>query len=61
MPERTLGWRTLLAYGVLALSLAALNLPLYVYLPTFYSAGLDLAAVGAVLAASPTSPGPRFF
>ncbi len=31
--------------------MAALNLPLYVYLPTFYSAGLglDLAAVGAVL------------
>ena len=54
MPERTLGWRTLLAYGVLALPLAALNLPLYVYLPTFYSAGLglDLAAVGAVLLAA---------
>ena len=31
--------------------LAALNLPLYVYLPTFYSAelGLDLAGVGGVL------------
>lgn len=46
-----LRWRTLLGYGALALPLAALNLPLYVYLPTFYSAelGLDLAAVGAVL------------
>src|SRR5688572_3571348 len=41
----------LLGYGGLALPLAALNLPLYVYLPTFYSAelGLDLAAVGGVL------------
>ncbi len=50
-PERQLGWRTLLGYGGLALPLAALNLPLYVYLPTFYSAGLglDLAAVGGVL------------
>ncbi len=46
-----LSWRTLLGYGGLALPLAALNLPLYVYLPTFYSAelGLDLAAVGGVL------------
>lgn len=45
------GWRELLGYGALALPLAALNLPLYVYLPTFYSAelGLDLAAVGGVL------------
>jgi Na+/melibiose symporter-like transporter len=50
-PERPLGWRTLLGYGGLALPLAALNLPLYVYLPTFYSVGLglDLAAVGGVL------------
>ena len=49
-----LGWPTLLAYGALALPLAALNLPLYVYLPTFYAAelGLDLAAVGAVLLAA---------
>ena len=49
--EPPLGWRTLLAYGALALPLAALNLPLYVYLPTFYSAalGLDLTAVGAAL------------
>src|SRR5215216_2423826 len=49
--EQKLGWRVLLGYGVLALPLAALNLPLYVYLPTFYSAelGLDLASVGAVL------------
>ena len=49
--EPQLGWRTLAGYGALALPLAALNLPLYVYLPTFYSAGLglDLAAVGGVL------------
>ena len=46
-----LSWRMLLGYGGLALPLAALNLPLYVYLPTFYSAelGLDLATVGGVL------------
>ena len=45
------GWRVLLGYGALALPLAALNLPLYVYLPTFYSAelGLDLAARGWVV------------
>jgi GPH family glycoside/pentoside/hexuronide:cation symporter len=46
-----LSWRVLLGYGGLALPVAALNLPLYVYLPTFYSAelGLDLAVVGSVL------------
>jgi Na+/melibiose symporter-like transporter len=46
-----LRWRVLLGYGGLALPVAALNLPLYVYLPTFYSAelGLDLAVVGSVL------------
>lgn len=46
-----LSWKVLLGYGGLALPLAALNLPLYIYLPTFYSAGLglDLAVVGAVL------------
>ncbi len=38
-------------YGGLAVPLAALNLPLYVYLPTFYAEhlGLGLASVGAVL------------
>lgn len=46
-----LGTSTLIAYGALALPLAALNLPLYVYLPTFYSTrlGVPLATVGAVL------------
>jgi Na+/melibiose symporter-like transporter len=41
----------LLAYGGLGLPLAALNLPLYVYLPAFYAetAGLGLATVGLVL------------
>ena len=49
--DGSLSWRTLLGYGGLALPLAALNLPLYVFLPTFYSAelGLDLATVGGVL------------
>jgi GPH family glycoside/pentoside/hexuronide:cation symporter len=42
---------TLAAYGSLALPLAALNLPLYVYLPTFYATelGLNLAVVGSIL------------
>ncbi len=46
--------RTLLAYGALGLPLAALNLPLYVYLPTFYAGemGLGLAAVGIALFAA---------
>jgi Na+/melibiose symporter-like transporter len=41
----------LAAYGGLALPLAALNLPLYVYLPTFYATalGLPLATVGTIL------------
>jgi Na+/melibiose symporter-like transporter len=44
----------LLAYGGLGLPLAALNLPLYVYLPAFYAetAGLGLATVGIVLFAA---------
>ncbi len=46
--------KTLIAYGALGLPLAALNLPLYVYLPTFYAGelGLGLAAVGIVLFAT---------
>ena len=41
----------LLAYGALGFPLAALNLPLYVYLPTFYAGtiGLGLGTVGLVL------------
>jgi Na+/melibiose symporter-like transporter len=41
----------LVVYGALGLPLAALNLPLYVYLPAFYAetAGLGLATVGAAL------------
>ena len=42
---------TLFAYGALGLPLAALNLPLYVYLPAFYAeeVGLGLTTVGIVL------------
>ncbi len=49
--DKKLHWSTLLAYGVLGLPLAALNLPLYVYLPTFYARdlGIGLAMVGLVL------------
>lgn len=41
----------LLAYGLLGFPLAALNLPLYVYLPPFYAeeVGLGLGVVGVVL------------
>ncbi len=50
-PSTRLTWTTLLAYGALGLPLAALNLPLYVYLPAFYAAdiGLGLTTVGLVL------------
>lgn len=49
--ERHLGWGLLLAYGALALPLAALNLPLYVFLPTFWASelGVGLTAVGLAL------------
>ena len=42
---------TLIAYALPALPLAALTLPLYVLVPTFYSEtlGLSLASVGAAL------------
>jgi Na+/melibiose symporter-like transporter len=50
-PPAKLTYKTLLAYGALGLPLAALNLPLYVYLPAFYAAdiGLGLTTVGLVL------------
>ncbi len=49
--RRSLAWWQLGLYGGLAIPLAALNLPLYVYLPTFYAEGLGLGltTVGAVL------------
>ena len=48
---RRLGLADLMAFGCLALPLAALNLPFYVYLPTFYvrELGIDLAVVGGIL------------
>ena len=44
----------LFGYGLPALPLAALTLPVYIYLPTFYAEqlGLGLAAVGLVLLAA---------
>ncbi len=53
-PPAHLPGRTLLVYGVLALPLAALNLPLYVFLPTFWASevGLGVTAVGAALLAA---------
>lgn len=49
--DARLSWLTLAGYGAFAMPLAALNLPLYVYLPTYYTTGLglDLAIVGNVL------------
>ncbi|MEO1018977.1 MAG: MFS transporter [Pseudomonadota bacterium] len=49
--ETPLTWSQIFIYGGLAVPLAALNLPLYVYLPTFYAEqmGLGLASVGTIL------------
>jgi Na+/melibiose symporter-like transporter len=49
-----LGWPRLAAYGLPGLPLAALGIPLYVYLPTYYAddLGLGLATVGLVLLAA---------
>lgn len=50
-PPRRLPVRILAAYGAPALPLAALTLPVYIYLPTFYAEGLGLglSAVGVAL------------
>jgi GPH family glycoside/pentoside/hexuronide:cation symporter len=52
--DGALGHGRLLAYGVTGLPLAALGLPLYVYLPAFYAEGMGLAAavVGVALLAA---------
>ena len=49
--EKRLGLLDLMAFGGLALPLAALNLPFYVYLPTFYARdlGVELGIVGLIL------------
>lgn len=49
-----LSWLQLAAYGLPGLPMAALGIPLYVYLPTFYAddLGLGLATVGLVLLAA---------
>ncbi|MSP88811.1 MAG: MFS transporter [Alphaproteobacteria bacterium] len=54
MVEARLGWLRLAAYGLPGLPLAALGIPLYVYLPTYYAddLGLGLATVGLVLLAA---------
>ena len=51
--EKRLPARHLIAYGLPGLPLAALTLPLYVVVPTFYSeaVGLSLSVIGAVLLA----------
>lgn len=45
----SLGRRTLLLYGLPALPLAVMGVPMYVFLPGFYSETLGLGAVGAAL------------
>jgi len=54
LADGTLSRTRLLAYGVTGLPLAALGLPLYVYLPAFYAetVGVAAAAVGIVLLAA---------
>jgi Na+/melibiose symporter-like transporter len=53
-PAERLPVRILLAFGVPGFPLAALTVPLYIYLPAFYAdeMGLGLAAVGGVLLAA---------
>jgi Na+/melibiose symporter-like transporter len=53
-PTPKLGWAALAAYGAPALPLAALCVPLFIHLPTYYASvqGIGLAAVGAVLFAA---------
>ena len=53
LPDR-LPLRTLLAFGLPGFPLAALTVPLYIYLPAFYAdeMGLGLTAVGAILLAA---------
>jgi len=50
-PAQPLPGRVLVAYGAPALPLAALGLPVFIHLPTFYatSMGLGFATVGAIL------------
>ncbi|CAA6827944.1 MAG: Major facilitator superfamily MFS_1 [uncultured Thiotrichaceae bacterium] len=54
--KQKLSIRLLMVYGLPGLPLAMLGLPLYVYLPTFYSEtlGLSLTAVGLALLAART-------
>lgn len=51
MPEPRLRRLTLLAYGLPGLPVGALGVPLFIFLPTFYSVeiGLSLTTVGTVL------------
>ena len=51
MNDRRTPLARLIAYGLSGLPVAALGVPLYVFLPTFYSSdlGLPLGAVGAAL------------
>jgi len=48
---KMLSKKTLLYYSLLAIPLAIIGLPLYIYLPTFYvkDVGIDVAVVGALL------------
>lgn len=49
--EHPLTFKTLFSYGSLALPLAMLGLPLYIYLPTFYAdtVGVSVTLVGIIL------------
>jgi Na+/melibiose symporter-like transporter len=51
MPQNKLPISLLLSYGVTAIPLAMLGLPLYIYLPTFYAqnVGLSVTLVGLIL------------
>src|SRR5207249_293310 len=55
--SRGLSLRTRLAYAMPAISLAVVGIPIYVFIPNFYTdaIGVDLAVVGGILGAA------RFF
>ncbi|MDJ0885309.1 MAG: MFS transporter, partial [Desulfobacterales bacterium] len=53
MTSTTVPWSKRFAYGIPAFALAVVGIPVYVYLPKFYSdvVGIDIALMGGILLA----------
>ena len=53
MNRNRLPWPTKVAYGLPAFALAVVGIPVYVYIPKFYSdvVGIDIAVMGVILMA----------